>query len=262
MVAVARPHFSFSTIDIDQAGCHRLYGSRHWPSGSDNGKAAARSGVRISFAGLERRQSRGEEIANSISHGVGLIAALAATPFLVMRAAWHGDTVFTIGASVFAATMVLLYLASTTYHALPIGRFKGMFRVIEHSAIFLLIAGTYTPFTLGVLRGPWGWTLFGLVWGLATTGVALKTLDRMSRPVVSTSLYLLMGWLILIAAHPLYARVPVSGLLWLVAGGVAYTVGVAFFATDSRLRYGHFIWHLFVMAGTACHYFAVLRYAV
>ena len=173
----------------------------------------------------------------------------------------RGDTGFIVGASVFAATMVLLYLASTVYHALPIGKAKRVFRVIEHSAIFLLIAGTYTPFTLGVLRGAWGWTLLGLVWSLAVAGVALKVSNRMSRPIVSTSFYLLMGWLILIAVNPLYARLPASGLLWLVAGGMAYTAGVAFFAADSRLRYGHFIWHLFVMAGTVCHYFAVFWYA-
>lgn len=215
----------------------------------------------ISFAVPEREQSRGEEIANSISHGIGLVAALVATPFLVLQAVRRGDTGFIVGASVFAATMVLLYLASTLYHALPIGKAKRVFRVIEHSAIFLLIAGTYTPFTLGVLRGAWGWTLLGLVWGLAVAGVALKAFNKMSHPIISTSLYLLMGWLILIAVNPLYARVPASGLLWLVAGGVAYTAGVAFFAADSRLRYSHFIWHLFVMAGTACHYFAVFWYA-
>ena len=214
----------------------------------------------LSFAVPKREQSRGEEIANSISHGLGLVAALAATPFLVLQAVRRGDAGFVVGASVFAATMVLLYLASTLYHALPIGQAKRVFRVIEHAAIFLLIAGTYTPFTLGVLRGAWGWTLLGLVWGLAVAGVVLKAFDRMSHPIVSTSLYLLMGWLIVIAVNPLYARVPASGLLWLVAGGVAYTAGVAFFAADSRLRYGHFIWHLFVMAGTACHYFAVLWY--
>jgi len=215
----------------------------------------------ISLAVPKREQSRGEEIANSISHGIGLVAALVATPFLVLHAVRRGDTGFIVGASVFAATMVLLYLASTVYHALPIGKAKRVFRVIEHSAIFLLIAGTYTPFTLGVLRGAWGWTLLGLVWSLAVAGVALKVSNRMSRPIVSTSFYLLMGWLILIAVNPLYARLPASGLLWLVAGGMAYTAGVAFFAADSRLRYGHFIWHLFVMAGTACHYCATFWYA-
>ena len=217
--------------------------------------------VNPSFAATKRVQSRGEEIANSISHGLGLIAALVASPFLIQHAVRHGDAGFIVGASVFAATMVLLYLASTLYHALPIGRAKRVFRIIEHSAIYLLIAGTYTPFTLGVLRGAWGWTLLGLIWSFAMTGVMLKALNRMTHPIFTTSLYLLMGWLIVIAAHPLSARIPPSGLLWLVAGGLAYTIGVLFFAFDSRLRYGHFIWHLFVMAGTACHYFAVFWYA-
>lgn len=209
----------------------------------------------------ERGQSRGEEIANSISHGIGVVAALVAAPFLIVHAVQREDTGFIVGVSVFAATMVLLYLASTLYHALPQGKAKRVFKIIEHSAIFLLIAGTYTPFTLGVLRGPWGWTLLGIVWSLATIGVALKALDKMHNPILSTSLYLLMGWLILIAIYPLYTRIPTSGLLWLVAGGVAYTIGVFFFAIDSRLRYGHFVWHLFVMVGTSCHYFAVLWYA-
>ena len=217
--------------------------------------------MNLSLAATKRVQSRGEELANSLSHGLGLIAALVATPFLIRHAVRHGDAGFIVGASIFAATMVLLYLASTLYHALPVGHAKRVFQIIEHSAIFLLIAGTYTPFTLGVLRGAWGWTLLGLIWSLALAGVTLKALNRMSHPILTTSLYLLMGWLIVIAASPLSARIPTSGLLWLVAGGLAYTVGVVFFAFDSRLRYGHFIWHLFVMAGTVCHYFAVLRYA-
>lgn len=209
----------------------------------------------------KRARSRGEEIANSLSHGLGLIASLVAAPFLVLHAARQGDAGFIAGTSIFVATMALLYLASTLYHALPIGHAKRVFRVIEHSAIFFLIAGTYTPFTLGVLNGAWGWTLLGLVWGIAVAGVTLKALNRLTHPVLTTSLYLLMGWLIVIAAQPLSERVPASGLLWLLAGGLAYTLGVVFFALDSRLRYGHFIWHLFVMAGTACHYFAVLWYA-
>jgi hemolysin III len=217
--------------------------------------------MNLSHSAPKRTQSRGEEVANSLSHGLGLVAAVVASPFLITHAARNGDTGFLVGVSIFAATMVLLYLASTLYHSLPVGRAKQVFRIIEHSAIYLLIAGTYTPFTLGVLRGAWGWTLLGLVWGIAVAGVTLKALSRMTHPALSTGLYLLMGWLIVIAAHPLSARVPVSGLLWLIAGGLAYTVGVIFFALDSRLRYGHFIWHLFVMAGTTCHYFAVLGYA-
>jgi hemolysin III len=216
--------------------------------------------VRIFPAGPEREQSRAEEIANSISHGIGLVAALIGTPYLIVHAARHGDAGFIVGASVFSATVMLLYLASTLYHALPTGRAKRVFRVIEHSAIFLLIAGTYTPFTLGVFHGAWGWTLFGVVWGLAAIGVALKAFEKTSHPILSTGLYLLMGWVVVIAVDPLLARVPTAGLLWLLAGGLSYTAGVAFFATDSRLLYGHFIWHLFVMSGTACHYFAVLWY--
>ena len=212
-------------------------------------------------AAPRRPQSQGEEIANSISHGLALVAALVGTPYLIMHAAQHGDARFVVGASIFAATMILLYLSSTLYHALPVGKAKGTFRVIEHSAIFLLIAGTYTPFTLGVLRGAWGWTLLGIVWGLAAAGVALKVFNKGAHPVLSTSNYLMMGWLVVIAVDPMVARISTAGLLWLIAGGVSYTAGVAFFALDSRLKYGHLIWHLFVMMGTACHYFAVLWYA-
>jgi hemolysin III len=214
-----------------------------------------------SHAAFLREQSSGEEIANSISHGIGLIAAIVATPHLIMEAIRRGNSGFVVGVSVFAASMVLLYLSSTLYHALPAGKAKRVFRIMEHSAIFLLIAGTYTPFTLGVLRGAWGWTLLGLVWGLALTGIALKAFKKMFHPVISTGLYLFMGWLIVIAAYPMFERAPVSGLLWLFTGGVAYTAGVAFFVADRRLKYGHFVWHLFVMAGTVCHYFAVLWYA-
>lgn len=216
----------------------------------------------MALAAIMRPQSKNEEMANSLSHGLGLVAAIVGTPFLIIHAARFGDAAFIVGASIFAATMLMLYLGSTIYHALPTGKAKHVFRVIEHAAIFLLIAGTYTPFTLGVLRGAWGWTLFGLVWGLAAVGVAMQTFSRISHPVISTGLYLLMGWLIVIAVEPLSARVPASGLLWLAAGGLAYTIGVGFFTFDARLRYGHFIWHLFVMMGTGFHYFAVLGYAV
>jgi hemolysin III len=208
----------------------------------------------------KRPQSLGEEIANSVSHAVGLLAAVVAIPVLVLSAVRRGDAAGIVGASVFAATMVLLYLTSTLYHALPRNRAKRVFRVLDHGAIFLLIAGTYTPFTLGVLRGTWGWTLFGLVWGLAAAGVVLKAMGGVRYPILSTCLYLGMGWLVLIAVRPLWLRMPPAGLLWLLAGGLAYTAGVAFFAAE-RIRYGHFIWHLFVLAGTACHFIAVLWYA-
>ena len=209
-----------------------------------------------------REQSQAEEIANSISHGIGLIAALIGTPLLIIRAIQYGDAGFIVGTCIFSMTIIFLYLSSTLYHALPIGKAKRIFRIIEHSAIFLLIAGTYTPFTLGVLRGPWGWTLFGVVWGLALVGVALKIFNITIHPILSTGLYLLMGWVVVIAVDPLLARVPTAGLYLLIAGGLSYTVGVAFFATDSRMQYGHLIWHLFVIAGTVCHYLAVFKYAL
>ena len=210
----------------------------------------------------KRFQSQGEEIANSISHGIGVIAALVGTPFLLANAIRHGDTGFIVGTSIFAASMILFYLASALYHAWPIGNAKRCFRIIEHSAIFILITGTYTPLTLGILRGAFGGTLCEVTWGLAAAGVALKAFDKIPNPIISTGLYLAMGWLIVIAFDPLFARVPKTGLFLLIAGGMSYTAGVAFFATDSWLKYGHLIWHLFVVAGTACHYFAVLWYAV
>lgn len=208
-----------------------------------------------------RDQSQTEEMTNSISHGMGLVAAIVGVPFLITHAFSHGDARFIVGTSVFSATVILLYLASTIYHALPTGTTKRVFRVIDHSAIYLLIAGTYTPFTLGILRGAWGWTLFGIVWGLAIVGVILKAFDKASHPIVSTGIYLLMGWVVVIAIDPLFSKVQPAGLIWLLAGGLFYTAGVAFFATDSRLKYGHLIWHLFVLAGTVCHFFAVLWYA-
>lgn len=210
----------------------------------------------------ERPQSLGEEIANSVSHGMALVAATAAVPVLVMASARHGTAVNIAATSVFAATMVLLYAASVLYHAIPHAAAKRLFRKLDHGAIFLFIAGSYTPFALGALTGPWGWTLLGLVWALAAVGVTLKALDRMRHPVLSTGFYLAMGWLAVIAVNPLLQAIPVAGVVLLAAGGLAYTIGVAFFVLDSKLRYAHFVWHLFVVAGTACHYFAVLRYAI
>lgn len=203
--------------------------------------------------------SVGEEIANSISHGLGLILALIALPILVLSALEIGSTHFTVGVSVFGATMVLLYLASTLYHAVTHHEAKRFFRLFDHSAIFLLIAGSYTPFTLGVLRGAWGWTLLAIVWFLALAGIVIKAFPRTRHSWVCMVLYLVMGWLAIVAIKPIWELVPVPGILLIVAGGVAYTGGLAFFAARN-LRYSHFIWHLFVLAGTTCHFFAVLWY--
>ena len=206
------------------------------------------------------QQSLGEEIANSVSHGVGLLAALGAVPFLVVATVRRGSASAIVGASVFSATLVLLYLASTMYHALPRHKAKHVFRILDHGAVFLLIAGTYTPFTLGVLRGAWGWTLFGVVWSLAVLGIVVTAIGGIRYPRLSTGVYLGMGWLVLIAIRPLWLRVPLTGLLWLLAGGIAYTVGVRFLAAK-RMRYSHFVWHLLVLAGSSCHFVAVLLYA-
>ena len=211
-------------------------------------------------ASQERAQSVAEEIANSVSHAVGFLAAVAVSPVLIVSAVQRGSSAGIVGASVFAFTMVLLYITSTLYHMLARNKAKRVLRILDHGAVFLLIAGTYTPFTLGVLRGTWGWTLFGLVWAIAVLGVVLKSVGGVRYQRLSTILYLAMGWLIVIAVKPLWLNMPPWGMFWLAAGGVAYTAGVGFYAAK-RIRYAHFVWHLFVIAGTACHFIAVLRYA-
>jgi len=209
----------------------------------------------------DRPQSSAEEKANSLSHGFGFLLALAAMPVLIVGAARQGNAANIVGVSIFAVTMAMLYLSSALYHALPPGRAKCRCAKLDHGAIYLFIAGSYTPFALGVLNGAWGWTLFALIWGLAAIGLALKAFDKLSHPLLSTGLYLAMGWLVVIAAVPLLERVSTAGVVWLVAGGIAYTAGVFFYLTDARFKFGHFVWHLFVMAGTTCHFFAVLWYS-
>ncbi len=206
-----------------------------------------------------RPQTLGEEIANSVSHGVGFVAAVAVLPVLVVSALQHGAA-SVVGAVVFGVSAALLYLTSTLYHALAPNRAKQVFQILDHGAIYILIAGTYTPFMLGALRGPWGWTLLGSIWVLAIFGIVLKARGGIRYPRFSTGLYLAMGWLVIVAAKPLWDAVPTWGLVWLAAGGLAYTAGVWFYAA-SRLPYRHFVWHLFVLAGTACHAVAVLGYA-
>ena len=205
----------------------------------------------------ERAQSRAEEVANSVTHGTALFAALVAVTFLVIRAADLGG-VNVVGTSVFAAAMVLLYVTSTLYHALPHGRSKQLVLKLDHSAIYVFIASSYTPFALGALDSPWAWTIFGLVWSFAVLGGTLTVFDRLSHPGLSTALYLIMGWLVLVAAVPLVEHLSRQALVLLVAGGVAYSVGVLFFILDSRLHYAHAVWHCFVVAGSGCHFFAVL----
>jgi len=209
----------------------------------------------------ERAQSFGEELPNAISHGIGVLGSIVAIPVLIVGAVQAGDAADVVGASIFGLTLLLLYLASTIYHALPPGKAKRVFLILDHSAIFLLIAGTYTPFTLGVLRGAWGWSLFGAVWGLAIFGVLVKAIFGTRYQALSTVMYLTMGWLVVAAAKPLMTLVPLPGLLWLFAGGLAYTFGVVFFVLDARVRYAHFICHIFVVSGSLCHFMAVFWYA-
>ena len=212
--------------------------------------------------GYGREQTSGEELANALSHGLGCLAALIAAPILIVRALAVGDAAFVAGVCVFTATTIFLYLASTLYHALPAGPAKRVFWVLDHAGIYLLIAGTYTPFTLGILGGPRGWLLFGLVWAVAAAGVLAKVLGRRIPEAVSTASYLGLGWIVLVAVDLVLVRVPPAGLAWLVAGGLAYSFGIVFFALDRRMPFGHFVWHLFVLAGTGCHAIAVYGYGV
>lgn len=205
----------------------------------------------------ERVQSPGEEIANTVTHGIGAALGVAALVVLVVFASLRGDAWRVVSLSIYGTTLVLLYLASTLYHAFRGRRIQRLFQIVDHTAIYLLIAGTYTPVTLVHMRGPWGWTLFGLIWGLALAGIVSKTFIRKRVPGLSVAFYVAMGWLALIALQPILRTVPHGLLAWIVAGGVCYTLGVAFFAWE-RLPYHHAVWHLFVLAGSGCHFFGML----
>jgi hemolysin III len=207
-------------------------------------------------------QSAGEEAANGFSHGIGLVGAMIGTPVLLLAAFHHRSISFFIGTIIFASTMLLVYLVSTLYHCWPQTGTKSILQVIDHSAIFLLIAGTYTPFALGPLRDGGGLTMLGIIWALALFGVIMKaTRGVLRHRRTAMTLYLGTGWMGLTLIHPLSVAIPLSALLCLIAGGIAYTAGTLFFASE-RLRYGHFVWHLFVLAGTSCHFAAVLICAV
>ena len=205
------------------------------------------------------RQSRREEAANSLTHGLGLLLATAGLAVLAVSASRAGTARTIAGCVVFGAALVLLYGTSTLYHAVEQPRAKGVLRALDHSAIFILIAGTYTPFTLVSLRGPWGWSLFAVVWGLAVAGIALRLALRRRPTGLFVALYLGMGWCVVVAAKPLVAAVPPGGIALLAAGGLAYSGGVVFYLWR-RLPYHHAVWHAFVLAGSAFHYAAVLRY--
>ncbi|MCU0305510.1 MAG: hemolysin III family protein [Thermoanaerobaculales bacterium] len=203
----------------------------------------------------------GEELANSLTHGVGALLAVGGLAWLVTLAALRGDAWHVVACSIYGAAMVVLYTASTLYHAIPTPRVKRALQTFDHAAIFLLIAGTYTPFTLVSLRGPWGWSIFGTVWGLAAAGIVLEIVFPRRWPALSLTLYVAMGWVVVVAVRPLLAALPPGGLALLLLGGLAYTGGIGFYAWK-RLPYGHAVWHLFVLAGTVLHFLAILLYVV
>jgi len=210
-----------------------------------------------SMMNATRTQTLGEEIANALSHGIACAISILALVLLI-RSGQALSTTRLVAAIVFGATMILLYLASTLYHALPQGKTKRVFLILDHGAIYIFIAGSYTPFALGPLAGAWGWTIFGIIWGLAVLGVTFKALGLLARPWISNSFYLAMGWLVLIAVVPLTERMATQGLIFLVSGGLAYTAGILFFSLDSRYKYAHAIWHSFVVLGSGFHILAAL----
>jgi len=196
---------------------------------------------------------------NSYSHLIGAALAAGGAAVLIVLAAGQGNPWKIVSFSVYGVMLLLLYLFSTLYHSLR-GRAKNVFRKLDHYAIYLLIAGTYTPFTLVTLHGAWRWSLFGVIWGMALLGIMVDSLPWGKRRILPVVIYLAMGWLALIALKPLLDALPLAGFAWLLAGGVFYTVGIVFYALERWIRHGHGIWHLFVLAGSACHYFAILFY--
>ena len=207
------------------------------------------------------RYSLGEEMANSITHGIGILLAITALVILTVFAGIYGNAWHIVSVSIYGSTMILLYTASTLYHSIQQPRVKNILQVLDHSAIYLLIAGTYTPFTLVSLRGPWGWSLFGVVWGLAVFGMMLQLPFMRRWRTWSLGLYIGMGWVIVVAIKPLIGSVATGGIVFLVLGGLAYTTGILFYAWG-KLKFHHAIWHLFVLAGSSLHFFAVLFYVV
>lgn len=212
------------------------------------------------IAAVQAEYRLGDILANAITHGVGAAFAVAGAIYLI-AASTRGCAWVVVSCSLYATTLVLVYVCSTLYHSLVRTRARHVFHVLDHSSIYLLIAGTYTPFTLVSMRGTAGWTLFGIVWSLAVAGVVFKSVAVGRFPAASATVYLLMGWCIVFAIRPLRHAISWHGILWIGAGGLAYTLGILFFAYD-RLRYFHALWHIFVLAGSVAHYFAVLFYVV
>jgi hemolysin III len=214
--------------------------------------------------GREKLYTAGEEVAHALTHGIGIVLAIAGLTVMVARATLYGTAWHIVGAAIFGATLVLMYTASTLYHSIPgatLPRTKKVLRVVDHSSIYLLIAGSYTPFTLVTLNGPWGWALFAWTWGLALAGVVFKVFATGKFEKLSLAIYLGMGWCIVLAIEPLVSTLETGGLVLLLLGGLSYTGGVAFYVWE-RLRYHHAIWHAFVLGGSLLQYFAVLFYVI
>lgn len=209
----------------------------------------------------QKPYSLAEEIANSITHGIGFLTAVAALTVLVVFAALRGTVWHVVSCAIYGTTMALLFAASTLYHSLPWPRAKAVLKIIDHSAIYLLIAGTYTPFLLVSLRGGWGWSLFGVIWGLALVGIGFKAFSAGRFKLLSTLIYIGLGWIVLIAIRPLIHALPLGGILWLLAGGLFYTVGAIFYL-GRRIPFNHAIWHAFVLAGGGCHFSSVMWYVI
>ncbi len=204
-----------------------------------------------------REQSLGEEIANSITHGIGALLSMAALVLLVVFASKYGDPWRIVSFSIYGSTLIILYTSSTLYHSLTNVRVKRFFKILDHSSIYLLIAGTYTPITLVSMRSPWGWTIFGLIWAMAIGGIVAKIFLIDKYKIVSALLYVAMGWLVVIAYKPMLQMVPQGLIIWLLIGGICYTFGLIFYAIK-KVPYFHFIWHLFVLAGSITHFFGIL----
>jgi hemolysin III len=210
----------------------------------------------------EHHKGPAAELANSLTHGLGVLLSIAALTLMVVAASLHGTARHIVGAAIFGATLVLLYTMSTLYHALRGPVVKRVFKTLDHSAIYLLIAGTYTPFCLTTLRGAWGWSLFGAVWGLAAAGITFKAVFSAGRfPFLSTAVYLAMGWMVMVAAGPLWRLLPRGGMYWLMGGGLFYSLGVIFYAAK-KIKFHHAVWHLFVLGGSLCHVAAVLGFVI
>ena len=210
---------------------------------------------------IQNRYSIREEVANTVTHGAGILLSIVALAVLVAFSSLNSDVWHITSTSIYGATLILLYAASSLYHGIPYSKAKQVLQKLDHAAIFLLIAGTYTPFVLVNLRGPWGWTLFGMVWGIAIFGMMLELVSSKRYKRLSISLYLGLGWLILIAIKPMLESVETGGLILLLIGGLCYSLGVIFYIWK-RLAYNHAIWHLFVLAGSALHFFSVLFYVI